>query len=88
MKEYLDEQDKAKKEAVNKMLNLLISDKYQCSFQQVRNKFFIITANGNDGGDVYPNGDYDFGDGRVNFLKQTEEEIIKILDESGLSPEV
>lgn len=88
MKEYLDEKDQAKKEAVNKMLNLLTSDKYCCSYQQTGGKFFIITANGNDGGDVYSNGDYDFGEGRVNFLKQTEEEIIKILDESGLSPEV
>ena len=88
MKKYLDEKDMAKKGAVDMMLNLLTSDKYKCSYQKTGNKFFIITNNGNDGGDVYSNGDYDFGDGRVNFLKQTEEEIIAILDEAGLSPEV
>ena len=88
MKEYFNEMDKQQKEAVDKMLNLLTSDRYKCSYQQTGNKFFIITNQGNDGGDVYSNGDYDFGEGRVNFLKQTEAEIIAILDETGLSPEV
>ena len=83
MKRTLDENA-----AVTKMLDLLTSDKYRCSYQQTGNKFFIITNNGNDGGDVYSNGDYDFGDGRVNFMRQTEEEIVAILDEAGLSPEV
>lgn len=88
MKEYLDEFNKRQKEAVNKMLNLLTSDKYKCSYQQAGDNFFIITNNGNDGGDVYSNGNYDFGDGYVNFMGQTEEEIVAILDEAGLSPEV
>ncbi|MBD5230740.1 MAG: hypothetical protein HDS66_01115 [Bacteroidales bacterium] len=82
MKGTLDENT-----AVAKMLDLL-SNRYKCSYQQTGNKFFIITNNGNDGGDVHSNGDYDFGAGHVNFMRQTEEEIVTILDEAGLSPEV
>lgn len=81
MKEYLDEKDMAKKEAVDKMIKLL-EERYGCSCQPNNGSIFVIAANGGDGGDIRSNGryEYDFGE-HVSFLEQTEEEIVKILDE-------
>ena len=82
MKEYLDEEMLAKKQAVQQMIDLL-QTRYKCSCNpQKGSKYFVITSDGMDGGDIHSNGDYEYGyRKKVNFKKQSKEEIIKILDE-------
>ena len=82
MKEYIDPETQKKIDAVNQMVELLTT-RYNASCQQIKNnKYFVITYDGGDGGDIYSNGDYEYDyHSKVNFLKQSQEEIIKILDE-------
>ena len=71
----------SKQEAFEKMVNLL-DTRYNASCQKVGKKYMVTTYDGGDGGDLQMNGtyEYDFGES-VSFRNQTEEEIIRILDE-------
>ena len=82
MKEYFDEEMLAKKQAVSQMIELM-ETRYNCSCTPIKgSRYFVITEDGNDGGDIYSNGDYEYDyQNTVNFRNQSKEEIIKILDE-------
>ena len=82
MKEYLDEEMLAKKQAVQQMIELM-ETRYKCCCNPLKgSKYFVITSDGMDGVDIHSNGDYEYDyHKKVNFRKQTKEEIIKILDE-------
>lgn len=68
-------------DAINKMIDLL-EERYKAAAGWQSNAWFVVTHTGRDGGDIHTNGDYVYDDGcKVNFLKQSREEIINILDE-------
>ena len=81
MKEYLDEQDLAKMEARDKMKELL-ETRYGCYCQRTEHGYFVITANGCDGGDLRSNGTYEYDfHKKISFRTHTKEQIIEVLDE-------
>lgn len=81
MKEYLDEEDLAKKEACDKMKELL-ETRYGCYCQKTGGRYFVMTTDGCDGGDLKSNGTYEYDfHKKVSFRTHTKEQIIEILDE-------
>lgn len=67
--------------AIDKMIDLL-QERYGASCQPNGNRYFVITKDGRDGGDIHSNGKYEYNfKSYVSFLTHTREEIIKILDE-------
>lgn len=67
--------------AIDKMVNLL-HERYGAYSQPNGNKYFVITKDGQDGGDIHSNGKYEYNyKSFVSFLTHTREEIIEILDE-------
>lgn len=69
-------------EAVGKMVELLRKHYNVSVFPQHDGGMFIMTNDGMDGGDIFPDGTYRYDfDGSVSLMNQTEEEIVAILNE-------
>ena len=72
----------ANPDMVEKMVELLRKHYHVCVYPQHDGGMFIMTADGMDGGDIFPDGTYryDFEES-VSLTTQTEEEIVAILNE-------